>query len=167
MRLRALRPRALQTLSGKKKRQIYLQRLKIFNIYDSQYMLMKLSVFDAHEKLIQTSTIDTELSLSLLQQIEEISPFLKWQKLRLLPWRKGKILDPSTIWSANGENRIRDNPHLPKQLEYIKRNYEALLKEHNIDFYTLELQEKSQRELEMEYKHTDVQCQINPYLVKL
>ena len=136
-------------------------------IYDILYMRVPLSVFDVYGNRIRRQKIDTKSSQTLFDQIEEISPFLKWQKLRLLPWRKGTILDPSTIWSANGENRIRDNPHLPKQLEHIKRNYEALLKEHNIDFYTLELQEKSQRELEMEYKHTDVQCQINPYLVKL
>jgi hypothetical protein len=130
-------------------------------------MLIELSVFDAYEKLIQRSTIDTELSLSLLQQIEEISPFVKWQKLVMFDWRKGKILQKHTLWSANGANRIQDYQQFPKQLDFFKRNCEALTKEKNIDFYTLELQEKSQRELEKEYIHTDVQCQKNPYLVTL
>ncbi len=130
-------------------------------------MLIKLSVLDAHEKLIKKSTIDTTLSLSLLEQIEEISQFLKWKTLRVFEWRTGKILQTSTVFRAQGENRKQDYPHLSAQLEYIKLNYAARLKEHNIDFYTLELQEKSQHELEMEYKHTDGQFQINPYLLKL
>ncbi len=63
-------------------------------------MHIEVTVFDAGGDLIKFNTVDTESPLSMLEQIEQISPEPEWRTLEYSLWRRGD-------WTkGEGEERV-------------------------------------------------------------